>query len=98
MTNTGDCALLNVSLVDDNATAGDTSDDVIITLEGLTDEDGDGEFDDLAAGASATGSADYTIPEGLDPVENTATAQGENAQGIVVSDTASWRVDIVEGE
>jgi len=47
VTNTGDCDLFNVSLVDDNATPLNTLDDVPITLTGLTDLDADGNNDDL---------------------------------------------------
>jgi uncharacterized repeat protein (TIGR01451 family) len=64
--NTGDGALLDVTLVDDPLGP--------ITLSGLTDEDDDTFLDDLAEGASATGSADYTVLEGDTLVENTATA------------------------
>ena len=42
VSNTGNVTLYDVSLVDDNGTPGDTSDDVTISLVGLTDEDGDG--------------------------------------------------------
>jgi uncharacterized repeat protein (TIGR01451 family) len=64
--NTGDGALLDVTLVDDPLGP--------ITLSGLTDEDADTFLDDLAEGASATGTAYYTVLEGDTLVENTATA------------------------
>ena len=64
--NTGDGALLDVTLVDDQL---DT-----ITLNGLTDVDGDFALDDLAEGAFATGEASYVVQEGDTVLENTATA------------------------
>jgi len=64
--NTGDGALLNVTLVDDQLGS--------ITLSGLTDEDGDLVIDDLAEGASATGTADYVVLKGDTILLNTATA------------------------
>jgi hypothetical protein len=66
VTNTGDGALLDVTLVDDPLGP--------ITLSGLTDEDDDLALDDLAVGASATGSADYVVLEGDTVLLNTATA------------------------
>ena len=64
--NTGDGALLDVTLVDDPLGS--------ITLISLTDVDADGSEDDLAVGASATGSADYVVQEGDTVLLNTATA------------------------
>ena len=66
VTNTGDGALLDVTLVDDPLGP--------ITLSGLTDEDDDLALDDLAVGAFATATADYEVLEGDTVVENTATA------------------------
>jgi len=88
LTNTGNCALLDVSLVDDVVGS--------ITLTGLTDEDDDLLEDDLAVGASATGTASYVVPSGADPVENTATASGTSPEGTLVeSDPADWSVDVL---
>ena len=85
VTNVGDCTLYDVSLVDDVVGT--------IVLLGLTNEDGDGIADDLAQGASATGTADYLVtfddPEWL---ENTATAEGTDELGLIVDDEASWTV------
>jgi len=85
VTNVGDCILYNVSLVDDVVGP--------IALTGLTDEDGDTFTDDLAQGASATGSADYLVtfddPEWL---VNTATASGTDELGLTVDDEAFWTV------
>jgi uncharacterized repeat protein (TIGR01451 family) len=64
--NTGDGALLDVTLVDDPLGS--------ITLSDLTDEDADLALDDLAVGASAIGSADYVVQEGDTVLLNTATA------------------------
>lgn len=63
MTNDGNVTLYDVSLVDDNGTPDIISDDVLIDLSGLTDEDGDGDFDDLAVGNTATASYLYTITD-----------------------------------
>jgi uncharacterized repeat protein (TIGR01451 family) len=64
--NTGDGALLDVTLVDDPLGS--------ITLSGLTDEDADFALDDLAVGAFAIGSTDYVVQEGDTVLLNTATA------------------------
>jgi len=64
--NTGDGALLDVTLVDDPLG--------LITLTGLTDEDNDLYLDDLAEGESATGTADYVVLKGDTVLLNTATA------------------------
>jgi len=64
--NTGDGALLDVTLVDDQLGP--------ITLTGLTDIDGIGGANDLAWGAPATGIANYVVQEGDTVVVNTATA------------------------
>ncbi|HUV46690.1 MAG TPA: hypothetical protein VMW29_01015 [Candidatus Bathyarchaeia archaeon] len=64
--NTGYGALLDVTLVDDQLGT--------ITLSNLTDEDGDTYLDDLAWGASATGTANYVVLKGDTVLVNTATA------------------------
>jgi len=97
VTNTGDCDLFDVSLVDDNATPGDTSDDVIITLSGLTDLDADTYADDLAEGAYATGRADFELvcPEDnytYSLRSNVATATGVDAIGGEATDCDCWTV------
>jgi len=80
ITNPPGAPLYNVTLQDDNGTPADPADDFWVTLTGLTDEDGDGEADDLAAGGTATGSAPVTLhTEGTfvnSNVVNTATATG----------------------
>jgi len=85
VTNTGDCILYDVSLVDDVVGP--------ITLTGLTNEDTDGLDDDLAVGASATGTADYLVtindPEWL---ENTATAEGTDELDLTVDDEDSLKI------
>ncbi|WP_225752563.1 DUF11 domain-containing protein [Actinotalea sp. Marseille-Q4924] len=75
----GTAPLYDLVVRDDNATSGTADDfDVMLTL-GLTDEDGDGFADDLAAGGSASGEALVTVPASAPPgtVTNTATVTGE---------------------
>lgn len=55
--NFGDTSLLDVVVLDDNATENDLGDDFYVSLMGLTDEDGDGFDDDLGAGGFAYGEA-----------------------------------------
>jgi len=74
VTNTGDGAVLDVMVIDDNATA-DPGDDFTVTLSGLTDEDGDGFADDLAPGATATGEVVILIGS-AGTFTNVATATG----------------------
>jgi len=76
VTNTGNVPLYDVELWDDMGTV-DTSDDVQISLSGLTDEDADTYLDDLAVDAWATGTRDYIVPWfTVGPVVNEATASG----------------------
>lgn len=77
VTNTGNFAAYDVELVDDNATPDDVTDDVTITLAGLSDIGGDPGANDLAAGASATGTLDVTLP-GPGRWVNTASATLSN--------------------
>jgi cysteine-rich repeat protein len=81
--------LYDVMLLDDNGTPDDPSDDFSVTLFGLTDEDEDGNSDDLAAGGSATGEAPVAINT-TGVVTNTATASGFDEGGLerFDSDTA----------
>ncbi len=78
VTNPGTDDLFDVQIVDDNATPGNTGDDFIITLSGLTDIDGEGDLGDLAAGATATGSAVIANSGALGATVNKATATGNN--------------------
>jgi hypothetical protein len=61
VTNVGNFAAYEVELVDDMATPDDTSDDVSVTLSGLTAIGGTGGANDLAVGATATGQLDVTL-------------------------------------
>jgi len=101
VTNPGDGAVLNVTLVDDNATPGNPGDDFMVPLAGLTDEDGDGFADDLAPGASASGEVLKTI-SGTGTFTNTATASGtDERSGDPISDSDSATVtasEVVRGE
>ena len=85
VTNTGDCILYDVSLLDNVFGA--------ITLIGLINEDTDGLDDDLAQGASATCTVDYDVkfddPEWL---KNIATASGTDILGGLVEDVDFWTV------
>jgi len=91
VTNTGDCNLSDVSLVDDNATPGDTSDDVEIDLTA----------DSLEPGASATGNAQFTLTCPEDNYTytlrgNIATAEGTDALELTVSDCDCWTVIVFQ--
>ncbi|MGZ3183958.1 MAG: beta strand repeat-containing protein [Telluria sp.] len=87
--NTGNIALLNVSLADDKLGA--------IALSGLTDVDGDGQADDLATGASATGTGTATLTQAQvdsGSVTNVATGTGTGTEGTTVTDTDTNTVTI----
>ncbi|MBC2698270.1 MAG: internalin, partial [ANME-2 cluster archaeon] len=97
--NTCGAPLYNIKVVDDNGTSGNTADDFIVTLDvGLSDEDGDGSFDDLAAGGTASGSESFILyyTSGL-PVTNTGTATGNDSiiepTTLTASDTAAVTVE-----
>ncbi|KAB3542710.1 MAG: DUF11 domain-containing protein, partial [ANME-2 cluster archaeon] len=96
--NTCGAPLYNVKVVDDNGTSGNTADDFIVTLDvGLSDEDGDGSSDDLAAGGTATGEALVTLVYTSElPVINTGTAAGNDSiiepTTLTASDTAAVTV------
>ncbi|MEA2015613.1 MAG: hypothetical protein U9O59_02710 [Actinomycetota bacterium] len=69
-----------------------------VTLTGLTDEDLDGSADDLAAGATANGTAIYTVlsSDKPGPIENSVTATADSA--LVpdpVSDTTIESVKVI---
>ena len=100
VSNPGDAPLYNVALGDDNGTPGAPGDDFPVTLIGLTDEDGDGTNDDLAAGATATGEALVVVTAttaGI--VTNTGTATGDDSviQPTTLTDTDTASIEIVEG-
>ena len=78
VTNSGEANLFDVVLKDDNGTPANTADDFFVTLTGLTNEDSDGLNDDLAPGATATGTAIRSF-DASGTVTNTATAIGEDA-------------------
>ncbi|WP_229861865.1 DUF7507 domain-containing protein, partial [Pseudodonghicola xiamenensis] len=76
VTNTGDVVLLDVTATDDLLGA--------ISLSGLTDEDGDGLADDLAVGATATGTATELLDQDQvddGSVTNVVTAEGTDPAG-----------------
>ena len=78
VTNDSAARIFNVSnVLDDNATVSDISDDFQRSLNGLTDVDGDGQADDLAAGATASASFFKQYDGQKDTYEtNTATVTG----------------------
>jgi len=73
ITNTGTCPLLNLTLSDDKI-AGVAA----AILSGLTDQDGDGQTDDLAAGASASATKNQAMTAST---HNCATVTGQNSRG-----------------
>ncbi|MCL1051000.1 hypothetical protein L2755_15390 [Shewanella abyssi] len=95
ITNTAVSApLLNLKLDDDNATPLLSGDDLInILINGLTDEDGDSDLDDLAAGQFATAEVlkTFTDPNQIGQmIINTAVATADNASD---ADTAEVRIN-----
>jgi len=97
VSNTGTQPVYNLTLVDDNGTPGDTSDDFPITVSsGLSDEDNDGYSDDLAAGATAHGEALVTIGAAFDTsVTNIVYANGEPVEQ--KNDDATVTVSLARG-
>ncbi len=93
VTNIGEANLFDVTLEDDNGTPGNTADDFFVTLTGLTNEDTDGLNDDLAPGASATGTAVRSF-DTSGTVTNTALAVGEDATDGQYTDTDTATVTI----
>jgi uncharacterized repeat protein (TIGR01451 family) len=87
VTNPGTAPLLNVVVRDDNGTPGVPGDDFDVTLTGLTNQDGDGSADDLAAGATATGQSAPRVFNAVGSVTNVATVSGVSSTGGQFSDT-----------
>jgi uncharacterized repeat protein (TIGR01451 family) len=89
--NYGTQALLNLAAVDDNGTPLDPADDFTLTFAGLSDEDADGQADDLSplATALAQASRSIALPVG-GQVVNRATAHGDGLDP--VWDVATVRV------
>jgi uncharacterized repeat protein (TIGR01451 family) len=78
--NIGNVTLTGLTVVDDNGTPSNTSDDFSVTLTtGLTDVDGDSQADDLAIGATASAQITGTFKEGQ--YTNIATANGVSLTG-----------------
>ena len=75
--NYGTADLYNLVITDDLHTPEVPGDDVVVTLMGLTDEDGDGTLDDLGSGESLVASLTYTFSEQGD-FQNTVHAKGDN--------------------
>ena len=95
VTNTGTAAAVDVAVFDDNTTPGNASDDIQITLTGLTDEDDDGTADDLAPGGAASGTLSLTLSV-PGSITNTAQAFGYDVTGdgqVSASDPATVTVN-----
>ena len=91
VTNTGNVTLFNVTVDDDKVVGA-------ISLSGLTDEDGDLVLDDLAPGATSTGSATHTVTAAdinAGSLTNVGTATGTPPSGPNVTDTDSQTVTFV---
>ena len=88
--NTGNVTLFNVALSDDQLGA-------ITLTSGLTDEDLDGDADDLAVGATATGEATATLTQAqidAGSVTNIADVTGDDPNGDPVTDSDTNTVSI----
>ncbi|MBW7882604.1 MAG: tandem-95 repeat protein [Caldilineaceae bacterium] len=97
VSNPGTADLFDVAVEDDNGTPGNTSDDFIVSLSGLSNLDGQADAGDLPSGATATGEALVTMNIG-GTVTNLATATGNNGrsggnfQVLTDADTATVEV------
>ena len=88
--NTGNVTLFNVALSDDQL-------GTITLTSGLTDEDLDGDADDLAVGATATGEATATLTQAqidAGSVTNIADVTGDDPNGDPVTDSDTNTVSI----
>jgi hypothetical protein len=93
--NLGSGPAIDLVLVDDMATPDDTSDDVTLALDGLSDEDGDQVADDLGEGTATAILTDVTYAE-LGSYTNVATAS-ESAFSITASAEATVTTEDVLG-
>lgn len=94
VTNTGNGPAIDVVLVDDMATPSDPSDDVTLTLVGLTDEDEDSNDDDLGSG-SAGAVLDNVLYDADGTYTNTVTATAAETSATATAD-ATVTVDPVD--
>jgi hypothetical protein len=94
VTNTGSAPAYDVAISDDAGTPGIPGDDYGVPLSGLTNEDADGQADDLAQSATATGEA--TIVLNLpDTIINTAEATGKDSLSSTISHSDSATVTVL---
>ena len=86
-------SVYDVLLIDDAGTAGDPADDFVVSVAGLTEISGDGDSDDLAAGAIATGISEVVLVGAPSTIDNIATVTGTDpADSTVLSDSDAARV------
>lgn len=103
VTNFGTQPLLDVFLLDDNATPSVANDDFVVTLSSLANLDGQGDRPDLAAGESAIGEKRLSF-NSTGSYVNTARATGNNGlsgsnyKELVQTDTAEAIVQAIPTE
>jgi hypothetical protein len=101
VSNPGTADLLDVQLIDDNGTPGDTSDDFEVVLTGLADLDGEADRGDLGGTQKITGEALVELPGTEGKMVTTAAASGNNGlsggnyKELTDTDTATVQVSFV---
>ena len=86
-------SVYDVLLVDDAGTPGDPLDDFVVSLSGLTEISGDGDADDLAPGAVATGVSGVLVVGTPSSIDNIASVTGTDpADSSLLTDSDTARV------